>query len=102
MDTDRTATTKADLVNAVHWKVGLSRSESSEIVQDVLDRLVDAFVNDEMVKIVNFGTFRVSEKRERLGRNPKTGIEAVISKRRVLTFKSSSHLRSKINVQSDA
>ena len=65
--------TRADLSEAVYEEVGLSRNESAELVEDILDEISDSLVKGEMVKISSFGSFIVREKGERIGRNPKTG-----------------------------
>ena len=88
--------TRADLAEAVYRKVGLSRTESAEIVEMVLQELCDAVVRGETVKLSSFATFQVREKNERIGRNPKTGEEVPILPRRVATFKASNVLKSRI------
>ena len=65
--------TRADLAETVHRDIGLSRAESAEIVNDVLELVSQALVNGTSVKLSSFGTFLVRSKRERMGRNPKTG-----------------------------
>ena len=88
--------TRADLAEAVYRKVGLSRTESAELVETVLDRVCDAIVRGETVKLSSFATFHVRDKSERVGRNPKTGEEVPISPRRVMTFKASNVLKQKV------
>ena len=85
--------TKADLGEAVYRNVGLSRSESGKMVQSILDLMLDCIAEEEAVRISTFGVFRVRQKRERMGRNPKNGIPAVITSRKVLTFRSSPVLK---------
>ncbi len=89
--------TRLELSDAVVREVGLSKHESMQLVDDVLDHLSDALANGENVKISSFGTFAYREKKERVGRNPKTGIEAPIIARRVVTFKPSQIMKEKIN-----
>ncbi|MDF2096229.1 MULTISPECIES: integration host factor subunit alpha [Aquibaculum] len=89
--------TRADLGEAVYQEVGLSRNESSELVEMVLDEMSDALVRGELVKISSFGTFTSREKGERIGRNPKTGEEVPILPRRVLVFRASHVLKNRIN-----
>jgi len=91
--------TRVDLAEAVYRCVGLSRKESSTLVQSVLDELADALIGGEVVKLSSFGRFVVRDKSERIGRNPKTGIEVPITQRRVLVFKPSSVLKARINGQ---
>ena len=89
--------TRADLAEVVYEEVGLSRNESSELVESILSMISDSLVAGESVKISSFGTFAVRQKSERIGRNPKTGDEVPISPRRVLTFKASQILKQKID-----
>ena len=89
--------TRADLSEAVYQEVGLSRNESAELVESVLNEISDALVRGEMVKLSSFGSFSVREKGERIGRNPKTGEEVPILPRRVLVFRASHVLKNKIN-----
>ena len=88
--------TRADLAEAVYRKVGLSRTESAELVEAVLDEICEAIVRGETVKLSSFATFHVRDKNERVGRNPKTGEEVPILPRRVMTFKASNVLKSRI------
>ncbi len=89
--------TRADLAEAVYQEVGLSRNESAQLVESVLDEICDALVKDEMVKISSFGSFTVRQKGERIGRNPKTGEEVPILPRKVLIFRASNVLKERIN-----
>ena len=88
--------TRMDLCDAVHREVGLSRNESAELVESVLDLVSDSLVEGETVKISSFGTFSVREKAARVGRNPKTGEEVPIHPRRVLSFRPSHLMRDRI------
>ncbi|MGH6793795.1 MAG: integration host factor subunit alpha [Methylocella sp.] len=89
--------TRVDLAQAVYRRVGLSRKESAILVQSVLDELADALIGGESVKLSSFGRFLVRAKPERIGRNPKTGIEVPIIQRRVMVFKPSFVLKARIN-----
>ena len=89
--------TRADLSEAVYNEIGLSRVESSEIVEAVLDEVSTALVAGEEVKLSSFGTFSVRQKSGRIGRNPKTGEEVPITPRRVLSFRASHVMRDRIN-----
>ena len=89
--------TRVDLAEAVYRCVGLSRKESAILVQSVLDELADALIGGESVKLSSFGRFLVRAKSERIGRNPKTGIEVPITQRRVMVFKPSNVLKARIN-----
>ncbi|RBP16847.1 integration host factor subunit alpha [Roseiarcus fermentans] len=93
--------TRADLSEIVYQRVGLSRTESAELVQSVLDEICDAAVRGETVKLSGFGSFVVRSKGERIGRNPKTGVEVPILPRRVMVFKPSNVLKAKINGKAD-
>lgn len=96
MDDTKTIT-RADLAEAVYAQVGLSRNESSDLVEQLLDEMMAALVSGDNVKISSFGSFSVREKGERIGRNPKTGVEVPISPRKVLVFRASHVLKDKIN-----
>ena len=91
--------TKADIVENIYEKVGLSKEESARIVELVLELLKETLVEGERIKISGFGNFVVRKKRSRRGRNPQTGEEIEISARRVLTFKSSPILKKVLNGQ---
>ena len=89
--------TRADLAEALNRKLGLSRSESLGMVEAILDRMSDALEEGENVKISGFGTFLLRDKGERVGRNPKTGVEVPITPRRVMTFRASQMLKDRID-----
>ncbi|MAU45025.1 MAG: integration host factor subunit alpha [Rhodobacteraceae bacterium] len=88
--------TRMDLSEAVFREVGLSRNESAELVETVLQHMSDALVEGEQVKISSFGTFSVRDKAARVGRNPKTGEEVPIQPRRVLTFRPSHQMKERV------
>ena len=89
--------TRADLANMIVNTVGLSRSESADIVEAVLSEVSDALVDGSSVKLSSFGSFTLRNKRARMGRNPKTGEEVPITPRRVLSFRPSHVMKDKIN-----
>jgi integration host factor subunit alpha len=89
--------TRADLSESVFQEVGLSRNESSDLVETILAEVVEALARGESVKISSFGSFTVRDKGQRVGRNPKTGQEVPILPRRVLVFRASNVLKSMIN-----
>ncbi len=89
--------TKADIVETIYEKVGLSKRESARIVDMIFDIIKGKLENGENVKISGFGSFAVRDKNARRGRNPQTGEEITISARRVLSFKPSNVLRNNIN-----
>ena len=88
--------TRADLADAINRRLGLSRSESLAMVESILEMMGDALAEGENVKISGFGTFLLRDKTERLGRNPKTGVEVPITPRRVLTFRASKMLKERV------
>jgi len=88
--------TRMDLSEAVFREVGLSRNESAQIVESVLQHISDALVAGETVKISSFGTFSVRDKAARVGRNPKTGEEVPILPRRVLSFRPSHLMKDRV------
>ncbi|QLP98328.1 MAG: integration host factor subunit alpha [Rhodoblastus sp.] len=89
--------TRADLAEAVYQRVGLSRTESAALVEMVLSEISDVISQGETVKLSFFGSFVVRAKGERVGRNPKTGVEVPITPRRVLSFKPSNILRARVS-----
>ena len=89
--------TRADLSESVFQEVGLSRNESSDLVETILAEVVEALARGESVKISSFGSFTVRDKGQRVGRNPKTGQDVPILPRRVLVFRASNVLKSLIN-----
>ena len=88
--------TRADLADVVHTKLGLSRAESASMVERLLAHMCEALSNGENVKISGFGSFVLRDKGERIGRNPKTGVEVPIAPRRVMTFRASQIMRDRI------
>jgi integration host factor subunit alpha len=88
--------TRADLADVVHREIGLSRSESANIVERILHHMCASLSEGENVKISGFGSFILRDKGERIGRNPKTGVEVPIAPRRVLTFRASQITRERI------
>ncbi len=96
MSSDETLT-RADIAELLNKQIGLSRAESAELVEQVLDLVTEALETGENVKISGFGTFVLRDKNERIGRNPKTGIEVPITPRRVLTFRPSQTLRDRVS-----
>jgi integration host factor subunit alpha len=91
------AMTKADIVEALHTKVGFSKKEAADLVEMIFDEIKNTLAKGEKIKISGFGNFVVREKHSRVGRNPQTGESIEISARRVLTFKPSQVLRSEVN-----
>ena len=92
-------TTRSTLSEAVFKNVGLSRNESASLVDSVFAEILSSFIVGNDVKISSFGTFIVRQKKERVGRNPKTGEEVPITARSVVTFRASNVLKSKVNAK---
>ncbi len=88
--------TRADLADIVHRRLGLSRAESASLVERVLHHMCHSLADGRNVKVSGFGTFILRDKGQRLGRNPKTGIEVPIAPRRVMTFRASQIMRDRI------
>ncbi|MBA17080.1 MAG: integration host factor subunit alpha [Sphingomonas sp.] len=88
--------TRADLSEALHREVGLSRADSAQMVEQILEHMCAALSEGQNVKISGFGSFILRDKGERIGRNPKTGVEVPIAPRRVLTFRASQMMRDRI------
>ena len=88
--------TRADLADVVHRRLGLSRAESANVVERVLHHMCHALSEGHNVKVFGFGTFILRDKGERVGRNPKTGVEVPIAPRRVMTFRASQIMRDRI------
>jgi integration host factor subunit alpha len=88
--------TRADLSDRLHSEVGLSRADSANIVERILGHMCGALSHGQNVKISGFGSFVLRDKGERVGRNPKTGVEVPIAPRRVLTFRASQTMRDNI------
>ena len=89
--------TRNELAISVHKKIGLSQNECANLVSNVIDEIINNLETGDSVKLSSFGTFTVNNKKERIGRNPKTGVEAKITPRRVLSFKASNLLKKRIN-----
>ena len=88
--------TRADLADVIHKEVGLSRADSATMVERILGLMCHALADGQNVKISGFGSFVLRDKGERIGRNPKTGVEVPIAPRRVLTFRASQLMRDRI------
>jgi integration host factor subunit alpha len=93
----RKTLTRQDISEALFKQIGLSKHESSLMLESVLDQISNALIDGQTVKLSSFGTFSPRKKRERIGRNPKTGEEATINARRVISFKPSKFMKDRIN-----
>ncbi|MDR1334871.1 MAG: integration host factor subunit alpha [Holosporaceae bacterium] len=97
MDNKKKTLTRADIADVIVNAFDLTRNEASRLVDEVLSVISDALANGESVKISNFGSFFIRPKKERMGRNPRTLEEALISSRKAISFKSSALLKKIIN-----
>ena len=94
---ERKTLTRQDISEALYRDVGLSKHESALMLETVLEHISNALTDGEIVKLSSFGTFTSRQKRERVGRNPKTGVTATINARRVISFKPSKLMKARIN-----
>ena len=90
--------TKKDISNKIFHNLGFSKSLSSRIIDDFFETMISQLIKTNKVKLSSFGTFEVIKKKERIGRNPKTKVEAKISARRVVKFKPSTLIKNKLNL----
>jgi integration host factor subunit alpha len=88
--------TRADIAARINQQIGLSRNEAAQIVESILTHMSTALADGENVKISGFGTFVLRDKAQRIGRNPKTGVEVPILPRRVMTFRASQAMRARV------
>lgn len=93
---DEGTLTRADLAETLNRQVGLSRADAANMIESILGHITEALVAGDNVKISGFGTFVLRDKGQRIGRNPKTGVEVPITPRRVLTFRASQGMRQKV------
>ena len=89
--------TKKEIVNSIYMQLGYSKKLIENLLEDIFEVLLESLKNDGKVKISNFGTFILRHKKSRIGRNPKTKKEAIISERNVILFKPSKYFKKKIN-----
>ena len=94
---ERKTLTRQDISEALYRHVGLSKYESAQMLETVLEHISNALIDGKSVKLSSFGTFIPRQKRERIGRNPKTGVSATIDARRVISFKASKLMKDRIN-----
>ena len=87
---DKKTLTRSDISEAIFRDIGLSKNECSQLLESVLSHISEALIEDKVVKLTSFGTFSPKRKRARIGRNPRTGVEATIDARRVISFRPSS------------
>ena len=89
--------TRDDISEYINSEFGLSKFDSNKIVHEIIEQIIEGLLNDNFVKIHNFGTFKLRQKKERIGRNPKTKEEVMISSRNVISFIPSKHILIKLN-----
>ena len=89
--------TRADLSNIVYKQIGLSLQECNALVDSVIEEVCSSLEQGDSVKLSSFGTFNLRRKKQRMGRNPKTGVEVPITSRTVLSFNASNLLKAKVN-----
>ena len=94
----RTNLTKKDIINSIYMQIGFSKKISENLLEDILDTLTDSLIKNKKVKISNFGTFSIREKKKRIGRNPKTKESKIISERKVVLFKPSKQFKYFLNI----
>ena len=90
--------TKKDIINSVYMQIGFSKKISENLLEDILNILIDNLIKNKTVKITNFGTFSIREKKERIGRNPKTKEKKIITGRKVVLFKPSKQFKKILNI----
>ena len=93
--------TKKNLVNLVYMQLGFSKQISENLIDDFFQTIIFNLGNEKILKISKFGTFSIRQKKSRLGRNPKTKEEKIISERNVVLFKPSKEFKDYINLNSD-
>ena len=90
--------TKKDIINSVYMQIGFSKKISENLLEDILNTLIDNLIKNKTVKITNFGTFSIREKKQRIGRNPKTKEKKIITGRKVVLFKPSKQFKKILNI----
>ena len=93
--------TKKELVNQIYMQVGFSKQISENLIDDFFYLLITNLINEKKIKITNFGTFSIREKKQRIGRNPKTKENKIINKRKVVLFKASKEFKELVNLEND-
>ena len=89
--------TREDISEYINSEFGLSKYDCNNIVNEIIEQIISGLIDDNVVKIHNFGTFKLRQKDQRIGRNPKTKVEVMILPRKVISFIPSKHLKNKIN-----
>ena len=91
--------TRIEIANVLNKEIGISRSESSHFVDTIVDEMIKSLIEKKILKISSFGTLKLRHKKERIGRNPKTGVEHTISARNTISFVASKILKNEVNLK---
>ena len=91
--------TRIEIASVLNKEIGISRSESSHFVDSIVDEMIKSLIEKKILKISSFGTLKLRYKKERIGRNPKTGVEHTISARNTISFVASKILKSEVNLK---
>ena len=94
--------TKKDIVKSIYMQIGFPKKVIEEIINDLIDLIIDGIKKDKKLKISNFGTFIIKEKKRRIGRNPKTKEEKVVGERKVVLFKPSKDFKKFVNINNES
>ena len=94
--------TKKDIVKSVYMQIGFPKKVIDEIIKDLIELIISGIKRDKKLKISNFGTFTLREKKSRIGRNPKTKEERIIVERKVVLFKPSKEFKKFVNINNDS
>ena len=97
----RSNLTKKDLVNSIYMQLGFSKKISESLIDEFFSMIIESIKDNEKLKISKFGTFSIRQKKSRIGRNPKTKVEKIISARKVILFKPSKEFKDFINIQDE-
>ncbi len=89
--------TKKEIVNSIYMQIGFSKKISENLLEDIFEIILNNIIKYKKVKITNFGTFSLRNKKQRIGRNPKTKERKIIKERNVILFKASKEFKAYIN-----
>ena len=98
----RTNLTKKDLINSIYMQIGFSKSISENLIDDFLSTIIENLKNEKKLKLSKFGTFSIRSKKSRIGRNPKTKEQKIVSGRNVVLFKASKEFKDLVNSKNDS
>tara|TARA_B100000941_G_C28111185_1_gene353353 strand:+ start:140 stop:442 length:303 start_codon:yes stop_codon:yes gene_type:complete len=94
--------TKKDIIKSIYMQIGFPKKVIEEIINDLIDLIIIGIRKDKKLKIANFGTFTLREKKSRIGRNPKTKEERVVKERNVVLFKPSKDFKKFVNISNES